>query len=473
MIERDSFLQTDRNKNFKKNNNMMMTGMERHTFLEPGSSIGEITGENLELGELEQGMPLRFQYNPTEKNEIPNDYNPTPNHLDFDLFDQKPKQEISYFDPANTKGAVFADILNQDKKEIKKEVKFDSISNTFNWFILSTFQNMVNNKSNISVSPYTLLNALMTIYRGSTGKTESELENYLQLPKKTIAFNQLMTNNKSIYKSGSFKMVNFIYLASNLPINKAFQNYVSSVAVIDKINLMNPIGETRRINNYVSKITNGAIVDAVATQMINPYTKMLVVNCLFFRSRWKYRFNPNYTRKSQFFGTNQKVVELMLQNNVSHYYCEDQYNQVIEMAYEDPNFVMGIILPKDLNMPTCTDEQFDNYFKSFRREKIEVLKIPKFIGRSKFRVDNIFKRMGIKTLFKSAKLDDITNGDIEVSDMIHQCVTIVDETGIKNPSPQSRNLTNKRSINFVANKPFIYYIRHLPTSTIVLSGSQS
>src|SRR3972149_9389550 len=112
---------------------------------------GEITGDKINFIDLEQGMPTRYfmkdEIDKNISNNERNNYNPG---LDFDLFEEKPNNKISYFDPQNFSSKIetqFSDVGNNNKiffdsqsnENIDPNINFSSLSNQFSLDLLSRF----------------------------------------------------------------------------------------------------------------------------------------------------------------------------------------------------------------------------------------------------------------------------------------------------------------------------------------------
>jgi len=143
---------------------------------------------------------------------------------------------------------------------------------------------------------------------------------------------------------------------------------------------------------------------------------------------------------------------------------------------------MGFILPKDnYTQPIIGSyEQYDYYINSLKTNEINLVKIPKFTCETKYRIDNLFKKYGLKEIFNNLDISEIippfNNQPIGIDQIIHNAVIIVDEQGTKAAASTAMMLLSnsiepqKPKINFIANHQFIYYIRHVPTNTIIFIG---
>ena len=162
-----------------------------------------------------------------------------------------------------------------------------------------------------------------------------------------------------------------------------------------------------------------------------------------------------------------------------HMYFEDNMNQILELDYSDNKISMGIVLPKGRAKLTITGDQFNYYISNLSEQTIDTIEIPKFQQQSRFKIDNLFKKMGMRELFTNADLSEITpsTGDLYISDILHQVYINVDEQGTEASGATVAIATwnsvpkNNNNPSFIANYPFIYYIRFKPTNTLLFIGS--
>ena len=105
--------------------------------------------------------------------------------------------------------------------------------------------------------------------------------------------------------------------------------------------------------------------------------------------------------------------------------------------------------------------------------------IPKFEIRKKTNLVSQLKKHGVKDLFLEDKCDLSTiSKDIYVEQIIHEAVIIVDEEGTEAAAVTAMMLCQNSCSRpkqpnkiFNANHPFYFYIRYMPTNTILFIGN--
>jgi serpin B len=503
VMERGGMFNTDSNNNRSDTFNESSMGSNSFSsnpgynrgssFNNPNSSVGEITGQHISVSDLEQGMPARsFMDNsnrdPRERVEDVEQqrrtYNP---NLDFDLFDHEPQTNVSYYDPSSfSNDSNFSNINNSDQlltrdQRLTPVTKMVTTINSFSWEVLNNFNSILKGKKTLIMSPLSILQPLMILYRGSSGSTEQEFQKVLSFQDKNTSFAALQQINTDLKKSSSMLVSNTVYIPKRFPISKRFIEHVKHTGSIDLLNTNKPDQEAARINDRVRRETKNMIKSIIEPSMINQNTCMILLNTIYFFSRWKSPFNKNMTRQEEFFSSaNKRPVYMMHQKEESHRYFEDAGHQVIELDYSDREFCFGAILPRKSPPVLVTPhEQYEYYVSKLRPTQIDNLKLPRFSQQSKLKVDSLLKKMGMRDLFIDADLSEMTptKDIVYVSDIIHQAVIILNEEGTEASAATAMMLSKNsagptsRKVNFIANHPFTYYIRHKSTNSLVFVGS--
>lgn len=475
MMERDNIFNIDTQMDLRNDNMKNIAGYR-------GEGAGEITGEAFDIASTDQGMPLRAIYDGNTKENVPLldsslKYNP---HLDFDLYDSKPQINVEYFDPNITDVHPSFSNIN-DKNNIMHtdnnyELQLSNTINDFSIFLLNKIIQSFKNKSNV-ISPFNILSGINMLYRGSKGVTEQEIRSILKFPDKDTTFLSFQKLYENMKESGSIIISNSIFVADKFPLNKAFSQFISSIGAINNINTSQPAIVAKKINRYIEESTRGIFKKIIEPDMISEATRMILISCIYFYSKWKKPFDINKTKISPFYSMKGVREEyLMYSNKTDNMYHEDEYFQYLEKEFIDNKTVMGFVLPKDRADMNINYNRLSNAIRSMKMTEINDLVIPRLEQTSKYEVGKVFSNMGITSLFQNADLSDITSSTepLYINNVIQKAYISVNETGVKASAVFVMDCINSidlsEKINFIANHPFIYYIRYKPTKTIIFSG---
>ena len=264
-------------------------------------------------------------------------------------------------------------------------------------------------------------------------------------------------------------------------IKKEYKKLFDNIGLISGEDFSNYSGVTDKINNWISSKTNGLIKNLIDQSYINMSTLMILVNTLYFKSKWRFEFDKSNTHDDSFRTSKDKIqtVELMYTKN-SYLYYENENIQLIEIPYKDQNYVMRVLLPRYNVKEVRTN--ISDLSNRLHNEKVS-LYLPKFKIDIRMDLTELFKDIGINLLFDRDKaslkniLDNKNLPNIYVNNLIHQSVIIVDEEGTEAAAATAITMflncsvpTTEITYIFRADHTFQYQILHKPTQTILFNG---
>lgn len=311
----------------------------------------------------------------------------------------------------------------------------------------------------IILSPYEIMTILIALYRGSNELTEKEIQSLLSCSDKETMLKMINATTLTIPRMNSFSA---LFIANLFHINKSYQQTISPIVTISKLDSSRPEEEVHRINKQISQET-GYASQFLSLDFVQPNTGILAINTCQFRSTFRYQFES--IKPESFYGYTLKIIPMMTATNTSQLYTEDSMNQLIELFYSN-NMTLGVLLPKNKTTINKTDWAILKlYIENLKKTNIGQIKLPKFTQQSKFDLRKMLENMGAKEMFYNANFSTISSEKLNISAILHQTTISIDEAGTElgQESPTS-------TIKFIANHPFIYYIRHLPSGLIQFVG---
>ncbi len=166
-----------------------------------------------------------------------------------------------------------------------------------NAFALDIYQTLRTQDGNLILSPFSISLALGMTYAGARGETESQMSNTLHfdLPQGQLhpAFNaldqELATRGKA--KSDEqeplqLKIANAIWEEQTYPFLQEYldliaSNYGAGIRLADFINQFESV--RKEINNWVLDQTQEKIKDLLPEGVLNPNTRLVLVNAIYFK----------------------------------------------------------------------------------------------------------------------------------------------------------------------------------------------
>lgn len=346
---------------------------------------------------------------------------------------------------------------------------------------LSTIISLFNNEffnahykdNKVVISPLSVTYAMLMTYFGTSGRTREELKRALGIP--NVLENELFKNMMQLneFYNNKLKLANGIFVQHDFKLNYDYESMISKIGEINPVVFSDPQTITD-INNWISDATEHLINNMLSSNDINSDTFMVIVNAIYFKMNWLYKFENNLTHSDKFTQSSGECLQLdfMSLNDKRFGYYKNDELQMIELPYTN-DFYFGIMMPENLN-------KFYNpsdYFSKLKYQNVDI-RIPKFKQEFKISMVDIFKNLGVNDLFVDANLSNMTpeNGIKYVSNILHKVIFIVDENGTEAVAVtctmyagECCMMKSGDSIKFIADRTFQFYIRD-SSNNIIFCG---
>lgn len=427
----------------------------RNNLNDKNNQYGEITGQKFMISQIDHGMPLRSMYN-TKK--VDYDKLKSYNRNDFDLFDDASGKmtNITYDDSDQGK-------LINDTSGISINI------NKFSINLFSLLKRYLND--HFCISPYGLYNIFGVIYFSSKGISENDLSKYFLMIHKNEILGELTSLKQLLDKIIQTKQLilkDIILINNDLTINKTYIEYTDSIIEIYPFCLNNYENETININKYINKLSNSPklLIQPISNKIIAK-GKIISLNCGFIKPIWKEPFDKIFD--SKFIGNTTRIIKTLGQIDHHYEYYEDNFNQLIEFRCIGDILSMGIILPKEYIEPNITYEQISLMMKNIKMTYLDEVRIPVFTEQIKMKLTNVLYHDGLKSIFHKLYIPEFINKETKISDIVQNLTIIItNNDNIKHHNKQINSYIS--NIKFIADHPFIYYFKLIPTNTIIIMG---
>ncbi|XP_042256106.1 leukocyte elastase inhibitor-like isoform X2 [Thunnus maccoyii] len=241
------------------------------------------------------------------------------------------------------------------------------------------------------------------------------------------------------------------------------------------------------INSWVEKNTQGKIKDLLGA--VDNMTKLVLVNAIYFKGNWNKHFMKNLTVDAQFRinKNDTKPVKMMCQKSQFPLTFIPEANcQVLEMPYKGKELSMLIFLPKEIEDDTTGLEKLEkqlSYEKFVEwtcpdvmgQTEVEV-KLPKFKMEEKYDLEDVLTSMGMVDAF-DATMSNFSGmspaNDLVLSKVVHKAFVEVNEEGTEAAAATgviAVNLCYIIPTDFIADHPFLFFIRHNSTMSVLFAG---
>ncbi|XP_059749974.1 serpin B8 isoform X1 [Balaenoptera ricei] len=349
------------------------------------------------------------------------------------------------------------------------------------------------NLRNVFFSPLSLSSALTMVLMGAKGNTAAQMSQALCLNKGGDIHQGFQSLLMELNKSGPqclLRTANKLFGEKTCDFLPAFKESCQKFyqADLEELSFSKDTEECRKhINDWVTEKTEGKISEILGAGAIGPLTKLVLVNATYFKGKWNEQFDRKHTR-GMTFKTNKekKTVQMMFkQAEFKMGYVEEVRAQVLELPYAEQELSMLILLPDDSTdlaevEKALTYEKFRAWTnpEKLTKDKVQVF-LPRLKLEESYDLETFLRSLGMTDAFEEAKADFSgmsAKKNVPMSKVVHKCFVEVNEEGTEAAAATAvvRNSQCSRiEPRFCADHPFLFFIRHDETNSILFCGKFS
>ncbi len=362
---------------------------------------------------------------------------------------------------------------------------------TSNVFAVNLFQaiHQVKGDENIFISPLSVGFALNMTTNGATGETKEEMKQVLDIEslsdtEANAAVQKLTEMLLNMDKKTRLSIANAIWHHDDLTLEANLHKVIEDqyMGKIEGLNFADP-STKEVINGWVENETQGKIKNLI--EEISPLHRMFLVNAIYFKGDWQYKFDKERTSEGVFtLASGQKVpVQMMYSNEVKLRTYQNKTFQLVELPYGNGQFSMVILLPHigkttDEVMSLLAAEDIQSWINQ-ADTLMPHLYLPKFTSEFKMDLVEPLISMGMSKAFSNAAefsgfFNEIKS--LAIGEVIHQAYIEVNEEGTEAAAATSvgivlTSIGNTPTIRI--DRPFVYFIREKHTEAILFAGKMT
>lgn len=357
--------------------------------------------------------------------------------------------------------------------------------------------NKDNPTGNIFISPFSISSALAMIFLGTRGNTAAQVSKTLHFDMVEEIHSKFQSLNADINKRGAsyiLKLANRLYGEKTYNFLPEFLASTQKMygAELASVDFQQASEDSRKvINEWVKGQTEGKIPELLEAGTVDSMTKLVLVNAIYFKGSWEDEFRKEDTADTPFRlnKKDKKTVKMMYQKKKLPFgYIQDLKCRVLELPYRGKELSMIILLPDDIEDGSTglkkleeqlTLEKLHEWTKAENLDWVEVnVHLPKFKLEESYDLNSHLAHLGIEDLFsRKADLSGMSGTrDLFISKVVHKSFVEVNEEGTEAAAATAGIATFAMLVheeNFVADHPFIFFIRHNPSSHILFLGRLS
>ena len=389
-----------------------------------------------------------------------------------------------------------SDVIEEESKSDKDNgsVSVGNISfkEAVNAFAFDIFRELnKNNEGNIFISPYSIFTALAMTYEGAKNETADEMAGVLSIEQDNASFHNYIKNLYDLLNSKkkdyNISTANALWVQENYKLLESFLNLINTYygGSATEVNFGNPEKAAEIINQWVENNTNGLIKDLILPEYLDDFTRLILINTIYFKSMWKFQFDTANTTDRDFdneYGITIQVPTMRLLNTENAFnYIETDDLQILELPYTGNDLSMIILLPKDNNLLDMINKIDDNSFSEWKDTMYETnldIYLPKFKVESSYNLNEYLINLGMVIPFNPYADFSGINGvrSLYIDKVLHKAYIDVNEEGTEAAAATAvimREMINGGTIKIVfdCDHPFMYIIQHKQTGSILFMGS--
>ncbi|XP_014590184.1 serpin B9 isoform X1 [Equus przewalskii] len=348
-----------------------------------------------------------------------------------------------------------------------------------------------NPSHNVFYSPVSISSALAMVFLGAKGNTAAQMAQVLSLnTEKDIhqGFQSLLTEVNKPGTQYLLRTANRLFGEKSCEFFPTFKESCVRFyhAELEQLSFAKAAEQSRKhINTWVSKKTEGKIQELLPGNSIDAQTRLVLVNAIYFKGKWKEQFDKTNTSEMPFKinQKEQKPVQMMFQEATFKLaYIKEVQAQVLELPYVGEELSMIILLPdEDVGLDSVeknlTFEKFTAWTKPdcMKSTEVEVL-LPRFTLEEEYDMESVLQRLGMLDAFEQGKADFSAMSaerDLCLSKFVHKSFVEVNEEGTEAAAASAILVVEccvEFGPRFCADHPFLFFIRHNKTNSILFCG---
>lgn len=386
-----------------------------------------------------------------------------------------------------------AKIDSENSVVVTKKSQNDQLTD----FAFKSFAEITSEKpeTNAAYSPVSLNVAMGMVYSGARNSTAEEISDVMGfLGHDENFFGEFSDylnylNSLSSDTALDFNLANRVFLENTYEILPEYRAIIAKYfdGAFQNCDFKNNYRiEEKTINKWVSEMTKDRINNLLPEGILDETTRMVLVNAIYIKSKWKYPFDKARTQEKDYYVNQGRSVraDFMIQKQEWIKYCDMDGYQVMELPYTSKELSLLIILPKNSNSENLHDlipsgDQYMSFCRNMKYEEV-YMEIPKFKTESTFKLAKNLNSMGIKSAFGAADFSGISDeNDLAISEVIQKVFFEMDEKGseaaaataiIMVHTSSAADFDPKITYNFIANRPFFYVLKENRYNTPLFIG---
>jgi serpin B len=376
-----------------------------------------------------------------------------------------------------------------------------------NPFDANLYRRLSAKSGNLFFSPYSISAALAMVQAGAAGKTREEIETVLGFPgagdgfigkygalQKELAarseptpFEKRLAQESEGVQPDSFgchlSVANALWKQAGYVVRPEFvvklqRELGSEVREADFATAREDAAA--KVNAWAAQATHDKIREVIDAEQIDRRTRVMLANAIYFKARWQEEFQEQITRPGPFTRLDGRRGDVPMMHQRHHFaYARDGALQVLRLPYSGGKIAMEILLP-DAGAFAAAERDLDAArLGRLLGEKTSLetqVTLPKFRVESTFELKDDLIALGMPAAFgPQADFSAVSSEpEFALGGVIHKTFVDVNERGTEAAAVTIPMMCGagvpQQVVEFTVDRPFLFLIRDLPTSTTLFMG---
>uniref|UniRef100_A0A8C9UW12 Serpin domain-containing protein n=1 Tax=Spermophilus dauricus TaxID=99837 RepID=A0A8C9UW12_SPEDA len=364
----------------------------------------------------------------------------------------------------------------------------DSLSKANGTFAIQVLKMLCQDRpsQNVFFSPLSISSALAMVLLGAKGNTKDQMAMSLNTEEDIHkGFQMLLTQVNMLGSKYLLTTANRLFGEKTYDFLSV--NLISQPLSGHRCDVYSPWVQKKQLTEFVLFL-KGKIPELLSMGSIDEQTRLVLVNAIYFQGTWEETFDKACTTEMTFKRDVWPVQMMWQQANFNFIYISEAQAKVLELPYAGKELSMIILLPDEDSEyepvilvfqveNNLTFEKFIAWTKaaSLQNTEVEVF-LPRFKLQEDYEMKSVLQRLGMVNAFQPGQAELCamsTETDLCLSKVVHKSVVEVNEKGTEAVVGTAVNIVlfgSSCKPTFCADHPFLFFIRHNETNTVLFCG---
>ncbi|MBO0803700.1 MAG: serpin family protein [Nocardiopsaceae bacterium] len=337
---------------------------------------------------------------------------------------------------------------------------------------------------NIVLSPASVAAALKMALAGARGQTATELASVLRVEGPDDAAGAL-AELAGVRSGGDLILYapNTMWLDSTLSVRDEYRRRLVGGVSVRRCNFLGaPEAARKTINDSVETDTAGKITGLLPPGLIDPMTRLVLVNAIYLNALWQHPFPVDDTKDKPFYPERisaTAIPSMRLEARLA-YHRGDGCQSVL-LPYRGGTLAMAVLLPDGPLSEFTGSADIAGALSGLLAEETACLvnlSLPRFRVEAGFRLEDTLRSLGVRRAFTdAAEFDGISAEPLKISAVVHKAWIEVGEKGTEAAAatatafaPAGIVRQPEPDVRLVVDRPFLFAIVDTATGLPLFLG---